>query len=75
MASRWSGTVAGGASCDRAQSGIVELAAWGRACLALKRCQTTIGDLQVIGGIKKLNSQNYNTWSTCMKSYLQGQDL
>ncbi|GJW10492.1 retrovirus-related pol polyprotein from transposon RE1 [Tanacetum coccineum] len=32
-------------------------------------------DLQVGGGIKKLNNQNYNTWSTCMASYLQGQDL
>ena len=29
----------------------------------------------MIGGMKKLNSQNYNTWSTCMESYLQGQDL
>ena len=34
-----------------------------------------MGDLQVIGGIKKLNNQNYNSWSTCMMSYLQGQDL
>ncbi|TYK22270.1 putative LRR receptor-like serine/threonine-protein kinase [Cucumis melo var. makuwa] len=34
-----------------------------------------MGDLQVVGGIKKLNTQNYKTWSTCMKSYLQGQDL
>nr|GEX92540.1 uncharacterized protein [Tanacetum cinerariifolium] len=34
-----------------------------------------IGDLQVVGGIKKLNNQNYNTWSICMASYLQGQDL
>ncbi|KAA0047146.1 putative LRR receptor-like serine/threonine-protein kinase [Cucumis melo var. makuwa] len=34
-----------------------------------------MGDLQVIGGIEKLNTQNYKTWSTCMKSYLQGQDL
>ncbi|KAA0037350.1 Integrase, catalytic core [Cucumis melo var. makuwa] len=33
-----------------------------------------MGDLQV-KGIKKLNTQNYKTWSTCMKSYLQGQDL
>ncbi|KAM0971568.1 hypothetical protein ACFX2I_019359 [Malus domestica] len=32
-------------------------------------------DLQVVGGIKKLNNKNYNTWATCMKSYLQGQDL
>ena len=32
-------------------------------------------DLQVVRGIKKLNNQNYNTWATCMKSYLQGQDL
>ncbi|KAG5235266.1 Retrovirus-related polyprotein from transposon [Salix suchowensis] len=34
-----------------------------------------MGDLQVMGGIKKLNNQNYNTWSTCMMSYMQGQDL
>ncbi|KAE8704364.1 PLAC8 family protein [Hibiscus syriacus] len=34
-----------------------------------------IGDLQVVGGIKKLNNKNYNTWATCMESYLQGQDL
>ncbi|KAG6789470.1 hypothetical protein POTOM_005568 [Populus tomentosa] len=34
-----------------------------------------MGDLQVIGGIKKLNHTNYNTWSTCMMSYMQGQDL
>ncbi|KAA0045163.1 UBN2_3 domain-containing protein [Cucumis melo var. makuwa] len=34
-----------------------------------------MGDLQVVGGIKKLNTQNYKTWSTCMKLYLQGQDL
>ena len=34
-----------------------------------------MGVLQVIGGIKKLNNQNYNSWSTCMMSYMQGQDL
>lgn len=34
-----------------------------------------MGDLQVVGGIKKLNNTNYNTWETCMMSYLQGQDL
>lgn len=34
-----------------------------------------MGDLQVVGGIKKLKNQNYNTWATCMESYLQGQDL
>ena len=34
-----------------------------------------MGDLQVVGGIKKLNNKNYNTWVTCMESYLQGQDL
>ncbi|KAE8671632.1 hypothetical protein F3Y22_tig00111941pilonHSYRG00018 [Hibiscus syriacus] len=34
-----------------------------------------MGDLQVVGGIKKLNNKNYNTWETCMESYLQGQDL
>ena len=34
-----------------------------------------MGDLQIVGGIKKLNNQNYNSWSTCMMSYMQGQDL
>ncbi|XP_050156247.1 uncharacterized protein LOC126630164 [Malus sylvestris] len=34
-----------------------------------------MGDLQVVGGVKKLNNKNYNTWATCMESYLQGQDL
>jgi len=34
-----------------------------------------MGDLQVVRGIKKLNNQNYNTWATCIESYLQGQDL
>ena len=37
VASRWSDTVVGGASCDRAQFGIVELVAWGRAYLVLRR--------------------------------------
>ena len=35
----------------------------------------TMSDLQVIGRIKKLNNNNYNTWTTCMMFYLQGQDL
>ncbi|XP_062086226.1 uncharacterized protein LOC133792339 [Humulus lupulus] len=34
-----------------------------------------MGDLQVVSGIKKLNCQNYNTWSLHMEAYLQGQDL
>ncbi|KAE8684543.1 putative disease resistance protein [Hibiscus syriacus] len=34
-----------------------------------------MGDLQLVEGIKKLNNQNYNTWATCIESYLQGQDL
>ncbi|KAM2132731.1 hypothetical protein ACFX1Q_014101 [Malus domestica] len=34
-----------------------------------------MGDLQVVGGIKKFNNKNYNTWVTCMESYLKGQDL
>ena len=34
-----------------------------------------MGDLQIVGGINKLNNKNYNTWVTCMESYLQGQDL
>ncbi|KAE8676041.1 hypothetical protein F3Y22_tig00111634pilonHSYRG00007 [Hibiscus syriacus] len=34
-----------------------------------------MGDLQVVGEIKKLNNKNYNTWATCMESYLQGQGL
>ncbi|KAK8331913.1 hypothetical protein V6Z11_A10G106600 [Gossypium hirsutum] len=32
-------------------------------------------DLQVIGGIKNVSNQNYNSWSICMMLYLQGQDL
>ncbi|KAK3007270.1 hypothetical protein RJ639_017691 [Escallonia herrerae] len=32
-------------------------------------------DLQAVGGMKKLNNSNYNTWSTCMMSYMQGQDM
>ncbi|KAE8667231.1 tir-nbs resistance protein [Hibiscus syriacus] len=50
-----------------------------RLLLKLVRCSQSlavkIGDLQVVGGIKKLNNKNYNTWATCMESYLQGQDL
>ena len=34
-----------------------------------------MSDLQVVGGIKKLNKKNYNTWVTCMTSYMQEQDL
>ncbi|XP_076890602.1 uncharacterized protein LOC143541759 [Bidens hawaiensis] len=34
-----------------------------------------MSEVQVVGGVKKLNNSNYNTWATCMKSYLQGQDL
>jgi hypothetical protein len=34
-----------------------------------------MAEFQVVCGIKKLNNNNYNTWSTCMMSYLQGQDL
>lgn len=34
-----------------------------------------MAELQLVGGVKKLNNGNYNTWSTCLKSYLQGQDL
>ncbi|XVE51174.1 hypothetical protein DITRI_Ditri02bG0018200 [Diplodiscus trichospermus] len=34
-----------------------------------------MGDLHVVNGIKKLNNQNYNTWSMYMQSYLKGQDL
>lgn len=34
-----------------------------------------MAELNVIGGIRKLNNSNYNTWSTCLKSYLIGQDL
>ncbi|KAD4385199.1 hypothetical protein E3N88_25367 [Mikania micrantha] len=32
-------------------------------------------DLQLIDGVKKLNHQNYKTWTTYLSSYLQGQDL
>ncbi|XP_048138589.1 uncharacterized protein LOC125315994 [Rhodamnia argentea] len=34
-----------------------------------------MGDLQVVGGIKKLNNRSYNSWSTCMMSYMRGRDL
>ncbi|KAD4982652.1 hypothetical protein E3N88_19323 [Mikania micrantha] len=34
-----------------------------------------MSELQLIGGVKKLNNHNYNTWATCISSYLQGQDL
>ena len=34
-----------------------------------------MSDLQVVGGVKKLNNQNYNSWSICMMSYMQNQDL
>ena len=34
-----------------------------------------MANLQVVGSIRRLNNQNYNTWSTYMDSYLQGQDL
>ena len=34
-----------------------------------------MGDFQIVGGIKKLNNNYYNTWETYMMSYLQGQDL
>ncbi|XP_015169873.1 uncharacterized protein [Solanum tuberosum] len=36
---------------------------------------STMNDLQVVGGIKKLNNQKYNPWATCIMSYMQGQDL
>ncbi|KAK3034865.1 hypothetical protein RJ639_032320 [Escallonia herrerae] len=32
-------------------------------------------DLDAVDRTKKLNNINYNTWSTCMMSYMQGQDL
>ncbi|KAH0720363.1 hypothetical protein KY285_005165 [Solanum tuberosum] len=33
-------------------------------------------NLQAVGGLmKKLNNNNYSTWSTCIMSYMQGQDL
>ncbi|KAE8722922.1 putative LRR receptor-like serine/threonine-protein kinase [Hibiscus syriacus] len=41
----------------------------------LQNLAVKMGDLQVVGGIKKLNNKNYNTWATYMESYLQGQDL
>nr|XP_043609634.1 uncharacterized protein LOC122581467 [Erigeron canadensis] len=34
-----------------------------------------MSDLQLIGGVKKLNNQNYKTWATYLSSYLKGQDL
>ncbi|KAJ0546766.1 putative RNA-directed DNA polymerase [Helianthus annuus] len=32
-------------------------------------------EIQLVGGVKKLSNSNYNSWSTCLMSYLQGQDL
>ncbi|KAF3654177.1 putative protein TOPLESS [Capsicum annuum] len=32
-------------------------------------------DLHVVSGMEKLNNNNYNTWSTCIMLYMQGQDL
>lgn len=34
-----------------------------------------MGDLQVVGRVKKLDKKNYNTWATLMESCLQGKDL
>ena len=34
-----------------------------------------MANIQVVGGVEKLNTQNYDIWQICMKSYLQGQDL
>ena len=34
-----------------------------------------MADLQDIHSIRRLKHQNYNMWSTCIESYLQGQDL
>ncbi|XP_076903563.1 uncharacterized protein LOC143558645 [Bidens hawaiensis] len=34
-----------------------------------------MADFQGLGNMKKLNDSNYNTWPTCMSSYLQGSDL
>ncbi|KAI3518021.1 hypothetical protein L1887_06356 [Cichorium endivia] len=34
-----------------------------------------MSEFQSFGGVKKLGQTNYNTWSTCMSSYLLGQDL
>ena len=34
-----------------------------------------MANLQAVDNIRRLNNQNYNTWSTCMEPYLQGQDL
>ncbi|XP_076952441.1 uncharacterized protein LOC143626172 [Bidens hawaiensis] len=34
-----------------------------------------MAEFQASAALRKLNNNNYNTWSTCMVSYLQGQDL
>ncbi|XP_076907755.1 uncharacterized protein LOC143564329 [Bidens hawaiensis] len=34
-----------------------------------------MADSHIASGIRKLNQSNYTTWATCVKSYLQGQDL
>lgn len=38
-----------------------------KSCEKLRALTSTnMRDLQIVGGIKKLNNQNYSTWSTCM---------
>ncbi|EXB63628.1 hypothetical protein L484_026970 [Morus notabilis] len=34
-----------------------------------------LGGVQVIRRVKKFNNKSYNTWATCMESYLQAQDV
>ena len=34
-----------------------------------------MSDFQIVGGIKKLNNNNYNTWATCIMSSLQEHGL
>ncbi|XP_076932165.1 uncharacterized protein LOC143597574 [Bidens hawaiensis] len=34
-----------------------------------------MAEFQASAALRKLNNNNYNTWSTCIVSYLQGQDI
>ncbi|XP_076909939.1 uncharacterized protein LOC143567386 [Bidens hawaiensis] len=40
-----------------------------------KQDPLVMAEFQGLGAVKKLNNSNYNTWSTCMSSFLQGSDL
>lgn len=66
---RWSRN---GACCDCAK---IEIVKFSKSLLNNEAVnQVTMGNLQVICGIKKFDNQNYPTWQMCIESYLQEQD-